>query len=110
MQFLADLGSSVIGTIFGAYSKFREKFFTQKRIVYEVRYNLALGQWISYRRDKPTNVIISTATKTHCIEQMRSICRQNEILGMYCQMIIHGRDGKIQTEFTYGNDNRKVKG
>lgn len=110
MKFLADLGSGLIGLIFGAYSKFQEKFLSKKRIVYEVRYNLLSHQWIAYRRDKPLNVIISTATKTHCIAQMRSICRQNEILGMYCQMIIHGRDGKIQTEFTYGNDNRKVKG
>jgi hypothetical protein len=110
MQFLVNLGSNLVGIIFRTYSKFKEKFLTQKRIVYEVRYNLNLCQWIAYRRDKPTNIIISTATKAHCIEQMRSVCRQNEILGIYCQMIIHGRDGKIQTEFTYGLDNRKVKG
>lgn len=39
------------------------------------------------------------------------LCRElHEVHGVLCQLVIHGRDGVIQREYTYGEDPRETKG
>ena len=46
-------------------------------------------------------------SKAAAIVQARALASRRGSLG---QVVVHGRDGKVQTEWTYGKDPRRTRG
>jgi hypothetical protein len=75
-----------------------------KRVVYHVTPNKS-GKWnvVRERASRPTS---SHTTKKDAIDKARDLAKSKD-LG---QVKIHGRNGKIQEERTYGDDPKRTKG
>ena len=63
------------------------------------------GDWRVKREDaeRAANII---ENKAEAIERAKELAKENP-LG---QVLIHGKDGKVQTEYTYGQDPKRYKG
>jgi hypothetical protein len=75
-----------------------------KRKSYHVVYSIGLGVWRIKLGGK--YVCYFFARKKDAISEAKELARSAE-LG---QVAVHGKDGKIQREYTYGNDPRRYKG
>jgi hypothetical protein len=81
---------------------------TAKRIIFRVQWNKVSRAWdLLCDRDFVNNSLLkSNAVRGGAV--MARDLRESE--GTPTQLVVHGKDGKIQSERTYGNDPRKSKG
>jgi hypothetical protein len=80
---------------------------TKKRKVYRITLNAKANRW-ECKRGK---TLVATAYwKTTLVGKMRRYCRGLLESGVLSQLVIHGMDGRIQTEHTYGRDPKRSKG
>lgn len=82
-----------------------------KREVIRVKYKGARGAGGT----KPWTVRTGTgswffATKREAVAHGRDIARRRYRNGRLVQLVIHKRDGRFQTEHTYGRDPKRSKG
>ena len=75
-----------------------------KRVVYHVEPRDG-GEWAAQRTGAQRAAIV-TDNKTDAIAEARRLATQ----GPLGQVVIHGDDGKIQREYTYGKDPRNIPG
>lgn len=73
-----------------------------KRKIYHVVPHSVDGWSVKYTEDVDEHY----ETKEEALSYAKGYAK-NSILG---QVKVHGRNGKIQTEYTYGKDPRKTKG
>lgn len=59
------------------------------------------------RRDRARRSDSCHENKTKAIARAKALASRRGVLG---QVIVHGRNGRIQTERTYGNDPRRTRG
>lgn len=79
-----------------------------KRAIYRVRWSC--GEWV-LRTPKGTDVNQPGRTKRAVVSMGRRLARTRwEDRGEPTQLVIHGRDGRIQTEHTYGRDPERFGG
>jgi len=81
-----------------------------KRIVYRV---LRKGDgWDITKDSKPVHLptISLLDPKTVYVKHARKLARREWANGRPSQLVIHGRTGAIQTEYTYGNDPKRSPG
>ena len=70
-------------------------------------YHVVFGKKDATWKVKHSGKIIHTgSTKTDVLSEAKNLAKKNE-LG---QVVVHGKDGVIQTEYTYGKDPKKTKG
>jgi hypothetical protein len=82
---------------------------TAKRVVYRVRW--WSGRWVLYRDGEAVHGMTSELTKNQAVSMGAEYARAlRESEGTPSQLVIHGKNGKIQSERTYGNDPRRSKG
>lgn len=77
----------------------------RKRIVWRVLWDQ--GHW-EVRRGK--NWVCLASTKALALQLAREKARAHHGSGGLSQLVVHGKDGRIQTEHTYGADPRRSKG
>lgn len=75
-----------------------------KRVVYVVEPR-AGGDWAAQRRGTERAAIV-TENKSDAIDEARRLAQQNPL----SQVVIKGENGRIQREYTYGEDPRKYPG
>lgn len=76
----------------------------KKRITYHITKNNKDGNWQSKIRGNKLPSIISS-TKNEVLEKTIKLAKKQ-----LSQIIIHKKNGEIQSERTYGNDPKKYKG
>jgi hypothetical protein len=75
------------------------------RVIWRVQF--VAGRW-RVLRGKRTDA--THATKASAVHYARAEARQHHAGGGLAQVVVHGKDGAIQTEHTYGADPRRSKG
>lgn len=89
------------------------------RISYHVTYRKDSKRWYvihawygeaPIREDGPTPIISVNTSKLAAIWTARKMARNLWKNGELSQVVIHGKNGRIQLEWTYGKDPRNVKG
>jgi hypothetical protein len=55
-------------------------------------------------------VIDLARVKGNLVVEYRLRCEGLKTAGVLCQIVLHKRDGKVEKEWTYGEDPRNVKG
>ena len=81
-----------------------EETMKTKRVVYEVGWDKWCEAWVVTRRGKRGRTLYETKEKA--IKAAR-LCANLDLLS---QVVIKGKNGRIQTEYTYGKDPRRYKG
>lgn len=76
----------------------------KKRKVYQVQWRSGLRRW-SLSNTDPKRLYLR---KVDAIRGGRFKCRMKR--NQPAQLVIHKKNGRIQTEHTYGNDPRRSKG
>ena len=76
-----------------------------KRVVYHVVPDKDEGGW-KVRREGSDRASSTHDVKSDALERARELALNNDL----SQVKIHGRDGKIQEEHTYGQDPEKYPG
>lgn len=74
---------------------------SMKRTVFHVVPSAQPRGWAVTVQDVPVKV---STTKEICENWGRSQCRNLEYFGVPSQLVVHGKDGKFMTEYTYLND------
>jgi len=86
----------------------------KKRVIYRVMYNAKRKQWDVYvgKRRIPRSPGYPWVgfTKAEAVRRAREYARQEFDDGFLSQLVVHGRDGRIQTEHTYGRDPKRTPG
>lgn len=77
-----------------------------QRKTYHVTFNTKSGKWTVLLAGNKGD-LSSHATKVAAVAAGKKLAKQAAPHG---QIRIHTKDGKIQTEHTYGNDPRRYKG
>lgn len=89
------------------------------RISYHVTYRKETKRWYvihakhgeaPIREDGPTPIISVNTSKLAAIWTARKMARDLWKNGELSQVVIHGKNGRIQLEWTYGKDPHNVKG
>ena len=75
-----------------------------KRIVYDVEPR-AGGDWAAQRRGSERATVVSK-NKDEAINEACRLARQH----IWSQVVIKGESGRIEREFTYGNDPGRFRG
>jgi hypothetical protein len=78
-----------------------------KRLIYRVQWNRQIGMWRVYiGRDH----YHSTLLQREAIEEAVGAARVQWNTGRPTQVVLHGKNGRIRWERTYGRDPRRSKG
>lgn len=80
-----------------------------ERIVLEMRYAKARQEWELIQRGKST-ALERALTKAALLNAARERARAIQRRGRPAQLVVKGKDGRIQFENTYGRDPRRSKG
>ena len=75
-----------------------------KRIVYDVEPRDG-GDWAAQRRGTERAAVVRK-NKVEAIDEARRLARQHT----WSQVVIKGENGRIEREYTYGNDPRRFRG
>lgn len=75
------------------------------RIIWRVQF--VAGRWRVLRGNR-TDAI--HGIKAGAVHYARAQARKHQAGGGLAQVVVHGKDGAIQTEHTYGADPRHIKG
>jgi hypothetical protein len=85
-----------------------DRRWARRRRVYRVQYHRRTRRW---EARQSRLLVISMPRKADVVRWTRHHLRwQWSDRGELCQLVIHGKDGRIQTEHTYGRDPRRSKG
>ena len=82
----------------------------RRRQVFRIRYHRPWRCWALHVPGAGMKGIQQHPTRQHAVAVGRQICRTRRAAGEVTQLVIHGKDGRIQTESTYGRDPRRTKG
>ncbi len=77
------------------------------RTVFQIQFDKQRGIWIARVEGKPVDF---DARKEALVQRTANQCRCLRMERIDSQIVIHGRDGRIQSERTYGNDPKRRKG
>ncbi len=78
----------------------------EKRKVYRLRWNKTNSLWMLVRPDKTVQFEVRGETKVQFI----GFCRFEARNDQPSQLVVYGKNGRIQFENTYGADPRRSKG
>jgi len=81
---------------------------TAKRVVFRVRWILQPKSWEVHRDGEMVKTLQRKSSAIHDGARLARDTYESE--GTPTQLVIHGKNGKIQSERTYGNDPRRSKG
>lgn len=82
----------------------------RRRCVYRVKPPLGKARH-GWRVLTPAGEVSTSPTKRVAVSHARRWARSRwENHGELCQLVVHGRNGRIQYEHTYGRDPRRRKG
>ncbi len=76
-----------------------------KRERFHVTHSQKAKNW-QVKREGRSTAMAEADTKKEAVSLGRDMARRMQ----NSQLLVHGRDGKIQTEFTYGDDPRRSPG
>ncbi len=77
---------------------------SSERVIYDVEPRKD-GEWAAQRRGTNRASTV-TATKADAIAEARRLAKQHA----RAQVVVRGEDGRIQDEFTYGDDPTRSRG
>lgn len=85
-----------------------------KRRIIRVRWYTCHRKW-GYRRPATCTATnageeVRVRTKQTAVAWAREDCHLLRKAGFLCQLVVHGKNGRIQYENTYGRDPRRYKG
>jgi hypothetical protein len=78
-----------------------------KRLIFRVLRRKTLKRWVLVR---PDGVETPHTSKVRAVDAARKLANRVKKADGRAQLVINGRDGRIQREFTYGNDPRRHVG
>lgn len=82
-----------------------------KRLIYRVAWSARDRRWVLSRRSRTANFEPQPfRLKAYCIAVAAQRCREIERDGGLAQLVVHGKNGRIQFEWTYGADPERSKG
>lgn len=76
-----------------------------KRIVYRIQW---VGYWRIQINGKPTRT--QYLTQAEAVGDARRSARSDHAIGKLAQVVLHGKNGRIRWERTYGKDPKRRKG
>ena len=77
-----------------------------KRVTYHVVYVAGARLW-GVQQTGAEDFAFADGEKRKAVTEARRLGKKAAPWG---RVVVHGKDGKIQTEWTYGNDPRRTKG
>lgn len=81
-----------------------------QRKVFHVTYDRDADRWITWQLGVvagPSRILRRSRTKAAAVKYATTLARSRRHIG---QVVVHGMDGKIQSEMTYGADPVRTKG
>jgi hypothetical protein len=78
-----------------------------KRTVFRIHWDAATALWVAVVGQ---HVVFATSVKGVLLQAFHANGRLLKSQGYLSQLVVHGKNGKIQTEYTYGADPRRTKG